>query len=85
MAYQQAKQKGQCTCCASSKRDAGDVDQEMGDANEFGDKRWYWNTYNDITDRYDADMMDRLNTSLDNLLIFVSNLLQKQREICTDA
>lgn len=28
--------------------------------------------YNEITDIYDGDMMDRLNDGLDNLLIFVS-------------
>ena len=33
--------------------------------------------HNEITDKYDNDMMDRLNTSLDNMLIFVSQVGQR--------
>lgn len=47
-----------------------DADNEP--ATVFGEKRNYWELHNEITDKYDADMMDRFNTSLDNMLIFVS-------------
>lgn len=48
------------------------VDSDTGAAKVFGEKAGYWDKYNEITDKYDEDMMDRLNTGLDNLLIFVS-------------
>lgn len=39
----------------------------------FGEKGNYWEIYNEVNDKYDEDsMMERLNTNLDNLLIFVS-------------
>lgn len=43
----------------------------MGEAKVFGEKAGYWEKHNVITDKYDQDMMDRLNSELDNLLIFV--------------
>lgn len=38
----------------------------------FGAGADYWELHNGIANKYDADLMDRLNTGLDNLLIFVS-------------
>ena len=39
----------------------------------FGETDNYWSLYDEVTDKYDADSMGRLNTELDNLLIFVSH------------
>lgn len=59
-----------CACCRQ-KKTVGDDDNGT-EAKVFGEKAGYWEKYNTITDKYDADMMERLNTGLDNLLIFVS-------------
>lgn len=64
--------KADCTCCGSSKRDYLKLDEDAEDAKQFGDKRWYWEEYDVTTEKYDRDMMGRLNSNLDNLLIFVS-------------
>lgn len=47
-------------------------DDDGAEANVFGEKGNYWDIHNEITDKYDQDMMGRLNSNLDNLLIFVS-------------
>lgn len=59
--------------CACYGRKASVPDDDNGtEAAVFGEKAGYWEQYNFVTDKWDADMMDRLNTGLDNLLIFVS-------------
>lgn len=50
-----------------------DNDDKGTEAKVFGEKAGYWDRYNLITDKWDADTMERLNTELDNLLIFVSH------------
>lgn len=45
-----------------------DDDDETG----FGQKADYWREYNRVTDKHDGDLMQRLNSNLDNTLIFVS-------------
>lgn len=40
--------------------------------NVFGEKADYWEIYNEVTDTFDEDMMEKLHIGLDNLLIFVS-------------
>lgn len=66
--------RGACNyqCCKSGLRGGaiGDGDNTAGDA--LGDGGLFWELYNEITDTYDSDMMERLNSGLDNLLIFVS-------------
>lgn len=61
---------GVCTCRAQKR--AVDDDDKMSEAKVFGEKGGYWYRYNLISDKWDADMMERLNSGLDNLLIFVS-------------
>lgn len=75
MPYHRNKPRAQCTCCGSPDRDARGLGEETEEGKEFRDERWYWDMYNEISDKYDEDMMERLNTSLDNLLIFMSRLL----------
>lgn len=38
----------------------------------FGDTLDFWARYDKLSDKYDSDMMGRLNGNLDILLIFVS-------------
>lgn len=67
-------QPGQCTCCGPAKDSTKEEIPEAsrGEAKSFGDKANYWQLHNEITEKYDGDLMGRLNTGLDNLLIFVS-------------
>lgn len=67
---------GICACCA--KKDIGDDDDDGSTAKVFGEKGGYWARYNLITDKWDGDMMERLNRGLDNLLIFVSFRTQEE-------
>lgn len=74
MPYRMGQRRGRntrdrCACCTESN---GPDDDDTGRARVFGEKAHYWELHNEITDKYDEDMMDRLNTGLDNLLIFVS-------------
>jgi hypothetical protein len=60
-----------CACCGE--RVVGlDDEEDVTEPKVFGEKGGYWGKYSEITDKYDDDMMERLNTGLDNLLIFVS-------------
>lgn len=71
MATERQRKPGTCGCCNS----AQPVDLEeayRGEAKVFGEKAEYWRLHDEITDKFDRDMMERLNTGLDNLLIFVS-------------
>lgn len=61
---------GQCGCCGSGRGVDGDAFK--GEATYFGEKANFWALHDKITDKYDSDLMGRLNTGLDNLLIFVS-------------
>lgn len=67
---------GDCTCCGSAGR--GDED-DSEEAKVFGEKANYWEIHNEITDKYDEDLIERMNTSLDNLLIFVSSSPTRKR------
>lgn len=65
--------RGLPACCGLCREKAiVDDDDERTEAKVFGEKAEYWEKYNLITDKWDADMMQRLNSGLDNLLIFVS-------------
>lgn len=65
-----SKRQGGCPCHAvSGARQQNEEDREPAEV--FGEKGNYWTLHNEITDKYDGDMMGRLNTGLDNLLIFV--------------
>ena len=50
--------------------------EDVGLASRFGEKGRYWEQYKIVTDKWDTDMMDRLNNGLDNLLIFVSERIE---------
>ncbi|KAG9007230.1 hypothetical protein FRB95_006195 [Tulasnella sp. JGI-2019a] len=39
----------------------------------FGDRDNYWTNYEELTKKYDEDTMGRLNSNLENVLIFVSD------------
>lgn len=39
---------------------------------KFGQKADYWEVYDEVTEKFDEDMVERLHIGLDNLLIFVS-------------
>lgn len=62
---ERTKHRG-CGCCG------GDDEAFKGEAKVYGEKADYWLLHDEITDRFDQDLMARLNTFLDNLLIFVS-------------
>lgn len=47
--------------------------QEEERADVFGEKGDFWARYDRLADKYDADMLQRLNDNLDVLLIFVSD------------
>lgn len=64
-------ERGGCRCCSADGATQA-VEDNDGPLKVFGEKANYWELHNEITDKYDEDMMDRLNTGLDNLLIFVS-------------
>lgn len=68
-----------CPCYGAK---ATPVDEDRTEAEVFGEKAGYWEKYDLISDKYDADMMDRLNTGLDNLLIFVSLSSATLKRIC---
>ncbi len=51
---------------------ADDEEAFKGEARFFGEKAGFWKLHDEITDKHDSDIMGRLNTGLDNLLIFVS-------------
>lgn len=70
MSSTQRIKPGKCPC-------HGTVDEEeafKGEAKFFGEKAGFWRLHDEITDKHDSDMMGRLNTGLDNLLIFVSRM-----------
>lgn len=48
------------------------ADDEPGESKLFGEHGGYWDKHDVITDKFDQDMMGRLNSELDNMLIFVS-------------
>lgn len=68
--------KARCATCTS----AGDEEAFKGEAKAFGDKWRFWSLYDEIADAYDRDLMSRLNTGLDNLLIFVSRAVSDYSE-----
>lgn len=70
MSSNERNKPGQCKCRGSAR--GGDENAFDGYATYFGEKANFWALYDKITDKYDSDMMGRLNTVLDNLLIFVS-------------
>lgn len=75
MIYRRSPRKSrQCKCCS---RQSGESLDEIvaSETNEFGQKGGYWEMHNELTDKYDEDMMERLNSGLDNLLIFVSHTM----------
>ena len=47
-------------------------ENDYSEAKSFGEKGNYWEMYDEITDKYDQDIMGKLGEGLDNLLIFVS-------------
>lgn len=51
---------------------------------KFGEKADYWEIYNEVTDTFDEDMMERLHIGLDNLLIFVSAGYTLRKDTKTD-
>lgn len=53
------------------------TDELQPDIFQFGEKSEYWGTYDKLAGTYDKDMLGRLNSNLDNLLIFVSALRSK--------
>lgn len=44
---------------------------DNGEAKDFGEQGGYWEKHNEITDKYDEDLLEKMNRELDNLLIFV--------------
>lgn len=62
--------RGRCRCC--SYQDQRNEEEDGGEAKVFGEKAGYWDKHNELTDKHDEDMMEKLNSGLDNLLIFVS-------------
>lgn len=55
--------------------ETGSTDEAFkSEAKFFGEKARFWHLHDEITDKHDSDMMGRLNTGLDNLLIFVSDM-----------
>lgn len=67
-------------CCAYQDQ-AVDNSEDVDEAEVFGEKAGYWEKHNELTDKYDEDMMERLNSGLDNLLIFVSVLSTSPRRM----
>lgn len=68
MSSTQCSKPGKCPC-----HDTSDGGEDFrGEAKFFGEKAGFWRLHDEITDKHDSDMMERLNTGLDNLLIFVS-------------
>lgn len=76
--------RGRCNChCCKPGRQGGALgDGDDRAADPLGDSGFFWELCNEITDTYDADMMERLNSGLDNLLIFVSGLSPSPRPPC---
>lgn len=73
MSTNRPNKPGGCLCCGSGR--PGDDDEAFkGEAKVFGEKGGFWRLHDEITDKHDSDMMGRLNTGLDNLLIFVSGM-----------
>lgn len=73
MSSSRPNKPGGCACCGSAR--TGDDDEAFkGEAKVFGEKAGFWRLHDEITDKFDSDMMGRLNTGLDNLLIFVSEI-----------
>lgn len=64
-------QRANCNCHRLHPPDVRD-DDKLAEHNAFGELGGYWETHDIITDKFDKDMMERLNSELDNLLIFVS-------------
>ncbi|KAG8872798.1 hypothetical protein FRB97_007343 [Tulasnella sp. 331] len=57
---------------SSSFSEIGQNDFKLKDTepDDFGEKDDFWQEYDDMADKYDSDMMARLNSNLDVLLIF---------------
>ena len=48
-----------------------ELDDKLKEPTVFGEVGDYWAKHDRITDRFDKDMMARLNIEADNILIFV--------------
>lgn len=48
----------------------------------FGEKAGFWERYDTVAEKFDADMLGRLNENLDSLLIFVSLKRVALRPFC---
>lgn len=53
--------------------------QHTNQSQSHGEATDFWTRYNSLPDKYDADMLERLNRSLDVLLIFVSRYSYESR------
>ncbi len=67
------RRRSKSLCCGLA-RTGDDEKAFKGEAKYFGEKANFWALHDEITDKFDSDMMGRLNTGLDNLLIFVGGI-----------
>lgn len=75
-----------CGCCIGHTEREGEGQADVADDSQvFGEKADYWEIHDEIIEKFDGDMVERLHTGLDNLLVFVSEMVLNAHPLETNA